>query len=303
MTKTSFLAASFTAPHSTKRKRRTISNYIPLAATATACAARAMRRHGPNMRWTGCIRLEFDSWRMPITSRKTKLWVISAASLAASHLFGNPPYALTVGDGFVDPLGFYDSTPKYSWKLPNGARKQTAYHIEAKTGGKLWDSGWVESDQSTFVRYGGEPLASRQRLEWRVSFRDENGKDSGWSEPAHLELGLLSANDWKAQWIRPNAQSDASREAVALLRRSFTVAKKIAHARVYVTAHGVFELYLNGARVGNDHFANGWTDYHKRLDTLIYDVTNQLSKGNNTAEAMLGDGWYAGRLTWEKGTK
>jgi len=240
---------------------------------------------------------------MPITSRKTKLWVISAASLAASHLFGNPPYALTVGEGFVDPLGFYDSTPKFSWKLPNGARKQTAYHIEAKTGGKLWDSGWVESDQSTFVRYGGEPLASRQRLEWRVSFRDENGKDSGWSEPAHLELGLLSANDWKAQWIRPNAQSDASREAVALLRRSFTVAKKIAHARVYVTAHGVFELYLNGARVGNDHFANGWTDYHKRLDTLIYDVTNQLSKGNNTAEAMLGDGWYAGRLTWEKGTK
>ncbi|HEX6622641.1 MAG TPA: family 78 glycoside hydrolase catalytic domain, partial [Pyrinomonadaceae bacterium] len=104
-------------------------------------------------------------------------------------------------------------------------------------------------------------------------------------------------------WIRPRGESDPNVEAVAWLRRQFSVEKKPARARVYVTARGLFELHLNGARVGDDHFANGWTSYHKRLDTLTYDVTRQLRDGNNTLEAMLGTGWYAGRLPFETKTK
>lgn len=216
--------------------------------------------------------------------------------LTTIHASGEPAHSLTVGEEFVNPLGFHDTTPVFSWKLPDSVKKQTAYRIETNAGEKPWDSGWIESDQSTFVPYHGEPLTSRQRVEWRVSFRDENGKDSGWSEPARFELGLLSSTDWKAQWIRPQGESDPSREPVAWLRRSFSVEKKIERARIYVTARGLFELYLNGSRVSNDHFANGWTDYHKRLDTLTYDVTDQLRSGENSLQAMLGTGWYAGRI-------
>jgi alpha-L-rhamnosidase len=217
---------------------------------------------------------------------------VAVASDKVAHL-------LTVGEGFVNPLGFYDSMPVFSWKLPVGIKKQTAYRIETKSVEKVWDSGWVESDQSVFVPYRGEPFNSRDQVEWRIRFRDEKGKDSGWSEPARFELGLLSATDWKAQWIKPPGESDQSVESVSLLNREIALKTKIAKARIYVTARGLFELYLNGKRVGNDHFANGWTSYQKRLDTLTYDVTEQLRAGNNQLQAMLGTGWYAGRLPFE----
>jgi alpha-L-rhamnosidase len=223
--------------------------------------------------------------------------------LAVLPAFGEPAQSLTVGEGFENPLGFYTSTPTFSWKLPAGVQKQTAYRIETQTDGKHWDSSWVESDQSTFVPYAGAPLVSRQSVQWRVSFRDENGTDSGWSEPAHFELGLLSQTDWKAQWIRPSQNAPIDGEPVATLRRTFPLTRKVAKARVYVTARGLFELYLNGERIGADHFANGWTSYHNRLDTLTYDVTNQLRAGNNTIEALLGRGWYAGRLPFKTNKK
>ncbi len=217
--------------------------------------------------------------------------------------FAAPAQSLTVGEGFVNPIGFHHATPTFSWKLPPDVKKQMAYHIEAKAEGKGWDSGWVESDQSTFVPYGGEPLASRQRVEWRVSFRDENGKDSGWSEPATLEVGLLSTKDWKAMWIRPAGETNLQRESVGCLRRSFPITKKVTRARLYVTARGLFELQLNGQQVGNDHFANGFTAYNKRLDTLTYDITSQLHPGENTLKGLLGTGWYAGRFPFNPKTR
>ncbi|MBN1517059.1 family 78 glycoside hydrolase catalytic domain [Candidatus Sumerlaeota bacterium] len=208
---------------------------------------------------------------------------------------------LTVGEGFADPIGYHDPAPVFSWKLPAGVKKQTAYRIETvKAGVPLWDSGWVESDQSTLAAYGGAPLTSRDRIEWRVQFRDEAGREHPWSEPSHFELGLLAQEDWQAKWIRPAINSDPQQEPVAWLRRSFTVNEPVAAARLYVTARGLFELNINDSRVGRDRFANGWTSYHKRLDTLAYDVTGQLQTGENTLLAMLGKGWYAGRLGWEK---
>jgi alpha-L-rhamnosidase len=229
-------------------------------------------------------------------SRTATLLLGAAAMLTAAQLSAEPARSLKVGDGLAEPLGFDGAMPAFSWELPGGVKKQTAYHIQTKSGDKTWDSGWVESDQSVFVPYRGEPFESRQQVEWRVEFRDENAKDSGWSQPAHFEIGLLSTNDWKAQWIRPQGQPNTTPEAAGWLRRSFPLSRQIERARVYVAARGFFELRLNGARVGDDHFANGWTSYNKRLDTLTYDVTTQLRAGTNTIDVLIGTGWYAGRL-------
>jgi len=204
--------------------------------------------------------------------------------------------SLKIDEGFVNPIGFYDPVPKFSWQLPEGVKRQSAYRIELKSDKSKWDSGWIESEQSTFAPYTGAPLASREQFSWRIKFRDDRKKESSWSDWAHAEIGLLSAGDWKAQWIRPAYDTEFSEERVGWLRRSFDAKKKIAQARIYVTARGLFELRLNGERVGQDHFANGFTPYQKRLDTLTYDVTKQLRSGGNQLEAMLGTGWYAGRL-------
>ncbi|MCE5185337.1 MAG: glycoside hydrolase family 78 protein [Planctomycetaceae bacterium] len=212
-----------------------------------------------------------------------------------------PAHALTAGEGFTDPLGFHDPAPMFSWKLPGDVKKQSAYQIEVRSGQFiLWQSGWVESDQTTFVPYQGKPLTSRQQVEWRVQFRDENGKAARWSEPGYFELGLLSSADWKAKWIRPQTPSDPNQESVAYLRHKFAVNRACVKARLYVTARGLFELELNGLRVGHDHFANGWTSYRKRIDVLTYDITPQLRSGDNTIQAAVAKGWYAGRIGSKK---
>ncbi len=213
------------------------------------------------------------------------------------------PDHLTVGEGFVNPIGFHDATPCFSWRLPLGLEKQTAYQIKVEAGDSQWDSGWVESDQSVWVPYAGEKLNSRQRAEWCVRFRDENGRESEWSESASFELGLLDSDDWQASWIRPSQEVAYSLEPVAFMRREFAMAGELERARLHVTARGVFEISLNGEKVGNDHFANGWTAYENRLDALTYDVTKQLRAGDNRILAKLGSGWFAGRLGFMKFAK
>lgn len=209
------------------------------------------------------------------------------------------PRDLTVDEGFSNPLGFHNPRPRFSWKLPVSAKRQTAYRLEVSSRSHLWDSGWVESEQSTFVPYEGPPFGARERVTWRVNVRDERRREFGWSATAGFELGLLSADDWQASWIRPAQASDPIAEPVASLRRSFALAQTVARARLYVTAHGLFTLSLNGSRVGTDHFANGFTPYDTRIDTLTYDVTDLLKSGENHLLVSLATGWYAGRYPFE----
>jgi len=215
--------------------------------------------------------------------------------LFSTEAMGEVAMDLKVCEGFVEPLGLHDATPTFSWKLPAGVRHQMAYRIQVSETKLVWDSGWVKSDQSVFVPYGGKPLESRQKMTWRVDYKDQDGNVGGWSAPATFELGLLSSNDWKAKWIRP-ANDLPELESTSMLRRDFSVKGEVAQARLYVTAKGLFEVHLNGKKVGQDAFTPGWTSYSKRIDTLTYDVTDHLSKGQNAIGALLGTGWYAGKI-------
>jgi alpha-L-rhamnosidase len=78
-------------------------------------------------------------------------------------------------------------------------------------------------------------------------------------------------------------------------RKEFSTSKKIESARVYVSALGLYELYLNGEKVGDELFTPGWTSYNKRIQYQTYDVTQMLQK-ENTLGAILGDGWYRGNI-------
>ncbi|MFI0352775.1 family 78 glycoside hydrolase catalytic domain [Actinomadura sp. 9N407] len=80
------------------------------------------------------------------------------------------------------------------------------------------------------------------------------------------------------------------------LRKDFRVGKKIAKARLYSTALGVYTPEINGRKVGDHELAPGWTDYNKRVQYQTYDVTKMLRKGGNAIGATLSSGWYAGHI-------
>ncbi|MEP4079389.1 family 78 glycoside hydrolase catalytic domain [Haloferula sp.] len=215
-----------------------------------------------------------------------------------------PLHELGVNEGRIDPIGFHDPTPSFSWKLTdtrNGAR-QTAYQIEVVSEGKThWDSGKVLSRQSVSIPYGGSPLQSRQRVAWRVRYWDQEEVGSEWSEWARLELGLLKNGDWKASWIHLPKNGFEPAEAhgnpVIHFRKTFTIEQAPPTARLYLTAKGIVDFHVNGELVTPDAFIPGWTDYTQRIETLTYDIGSLLHRGENVLAARIADGWFAGTIS------
>ncbi|MCC7504033.1 MAG: family 78 glycoside hydrolase catalytic domain, partial [Saprospiraceae bacterium] len=205
----------------------------------------------------------------------------------------------------TDPVGIDVAKPRLSWKLNAPGRNvlQTAYALRVAAAPDfsektlLWQSGKIMSGESVLQPYTGPALQSARRYYWQVQVWDNQGRASAWSQPAFWEMGLLSAADWKAQWIEPDTASKRYAPA-PMLRKEFNLKKKIAGARAYVTAHGFYELHLNGQKVGDQALTPGWTVYGKRLQYQVYDVTGLLKPGQNAVGALLGDGWYRGTLGW-----
>jgi alpha-L-rhamnosidase len=209
----------------------------------------------------------------------------------------------------TNPLGIDAVRPRLSWRLASAERNtmQAAYELQVATnetdlarGARLlWSPGKIPSDASVFVNYDGPPLASRTRYWWRVRVWDARGHVSAWSSIAYWETGLLLPDDWTARWIGPTpSTTDSLPSPSPLLRRAFRVRGPVRAARLYVTSLGLYEVYLNGQRVGDQLFAPGWTSFGHRLQYQTYDVTALLRGGDNALGAMLGDGWYRGYLTW-----
>lgn len=220
------------------------------------------------------------------------------------------PRDLKVSEGFTNPIGFYDATPAFSWKLPTGVQSQRAYSIKVASSPDLlpnkvdlWESGKVNSDKSIYIKYEGEKLSSRQKAYWQIKFWDENENESEWSETASLEMGLLNNDDWNGKWISiPAEELKEIDERSSLLfrpqymRKEINLDSKVKKARLYVTAKGVYDAYINGEKVGTDVMSPGWTPVKKSLSTLTYDVTEMLKTGENTIGAVVAEGWHSGRI-------
>lgn len=183
-------------------------------------------------------------------------------------------------------LGLGVRRPRLSWWLPPGSSRQAAYAIEID--GR--EATHVARDASVLVPWPGDSLGSRQRVQWRVKVWTDVG-ESDWSAPASIETGLLDASDWVASWVEPY---EIERSA-HVLRHHFHLAGAPADARLYATAHGIYETFLNGRRVGDVELAPGFTSYPTTLHVQTYDVRDLLVAGENCWEVVLSDGWWRGR--------
>ncbi len=221
------------------------------------------------------------------------------------------------------PQGLNTRQPRFTWGLKGDGRgrRQTAYRIVAGTdraavaagSGEWWDSGKVASDSSLLVAYAGRPLVSDREIWWSVEVWDEKDRKSAPSVPAMFRTGLLEASDWKAKWISRALVPPGGRmppqdtvydnpywaRPADLYRKEFKVGRKVRRATVYATALGLYEITVNGARVGDQELAPGWTDYHTRVEYQSYDATALVASGTNAIAAIVGEGWYCGRVAYD----
>jgi alpha-L-rhamnosidase len=206
-------------------------------------------------------------------------------------------------DGRADqPLGTDDPHPSLGWRIrqirPCDDRvcpgdRQTAYQIRAVTGaGRLaWDSGRVDSDLQTGIRYGGPSLTSRQRITWQVRVWDAGGRPSDWSRPSTWETGLLDQSDWgKARWIEYPGRAEG--QPMPMFARQFTVDqhRPVTRARLYLSGIGLHLPSVNGRPLTDEVLAPGNANYQLSSEYRTYDVTRELRRGDNTVGVRLGNG-------------
>jgi alpha-L-rhamnosidase len=209
----------------------------------------------------------------------------------------------------INPEGIDVLNPKLSWNIHSDQRniRQTAYHILVSSSqekleqneGDLWNSGKVFSDQSIHVPYRGQELASRMQCYWKVKTWSENG-ESHWSDPGYWSMGLLQYIDWQGKWIGFDRAfpwdriEKHSRLSARYFRKEFKIPreKEIQRATVYIIGLGLYELYLNGEKIGKQVLAPAPTDYTKNIKYNTFEVTQYLKTGRNAIGSILGNGRY-----------
>jgi alpha-L-rhamnosidase len=147
----------------------------------------------------------------------------------------------------------------------------------------VWDSGKVKSNEIAAF-YEGKPLESFRRYFWKMRVYDQNDAAGLWSAPASFETAMLNREDWIAEFI---GGSEAK-----MVRKEFSLPARVVSARAYVSAIGLYELSVNGRKIGHNILDPVQTNPTYRLLYSTYDVSDVLVKGRNAVGAMLGGGPY-----------
>jgi alpha-L-rhamnosidase len=182
--------------------------------------------------------------------------------------------------------------PALCWWLPEGSSVQHAYRVRTDDG---FETGQVDSRDQSYVAL---PVFDRSRrsAQAQVKVWTDLG-ESQWSDPVGLEAGLLGERDWSARWIgvQESQRPEKGSRPAYWLRTTIEV-PALGQARLYVTALGLYEAFLDGQRVGDVELAPGYTQYRARVQYQAYDVTSLLRPGRHVLAVLLADGWYRGQV-------
>lgn len=150
------------------------------------------------------------------------------------------------------------------------------------------------------VLASGQVIEVRSDENWRSSDEKREGwqamdfDDGAWV-PAKV-MGHYGEASYEAVGDRLPSRSIA-------LRKDFEARGDIVRANVFASGLGVYQLFLNGQRVGHDELAPGWTHFKKHVLYQAYDVTNLVREGDNALGMLLGNGWWGGCMAgaWKDG--
>ncbi|MBK7132291.1 MAG: family 78 glycoside hydrolase catalytic domain [Bacteroidales bacterium] len=199
----------------------------------------------------------------------------------------------------INPLGIDSPNPRLTWQMTDDRHGtfQYAYQILvssdsaelSRLNGSVWNSGKIKSAKN-LVSYQGNPLKPFTRYYWRVILWDQKGRKSVASKTAFFETGMIDKMNWKGSWISDSR--DVKIKPAPYFRKSFNVTKKILSARQYIAVAGLYELYINGSKIGNHVLDPAYTRFDRRTLYLTHDVTTYLQQGENVIGVILGNGWY-----------
>ncbi|MBC7847920.1 MAG: glycoside hydrolase family 78 protein [Flavobacterium sp.] len=207
-----------------------------------------------------------------------------------------------------NPEGIDVVQPRLSWQIKSDVNdvKQTAYQIIVASTlenlnvnkADLWDSGKVASNESINIIYNGKKLGDRQNAFWKVTVFTNKGEIKS-ATTAHFSIGILTYTDWKStRWIgyeklsKDDSISQYSRLSARYLRKEIDLKKQVKSAKVYIMGMGLYELYINGNKIGDQVLAPVPTDYTKNVKYNVFDVTSQLKEGKNMLGTILGNGRF-----------
>lgn len=234
------------------------------------------------------------------------LLLLSSTALHARQSSSFRPYDLRC-EHLERPMGIDNPHPRLSWKIasPHDGAQQSAYRILIasdslellKDGTAWWDSG-KQLSQDMLLTYSGRPLQPYQQYYWCVEVWDKNGQQ-GRSSIASFEMGLLNEQQWQGSWISDGNNPDFL--PAPYFRKTFRSAKAIKSARAYIAGGGLYELYINGSRIGDQQLNPMYTRFDRRILYVTHDVTQHVRKGGNAIGIILGNGWYnhQSRAVWD----
>ncbi|MDR1336441.1 MAG: family 78 glycoside hydrolase catalytic domain, partial [Tannerella sp.] len=202
-----------------------------------------------------------------------------------------------------NPLGMDSPHPRFTWQLGDGRHGavQQAYRLIAGTDsisvlngtGNMWDTRQTASDRMLAV-YAGREIEPFTKYFWRVEVWDKD-RQSCLSEVASFESGMMEPKNWKGDWISDGHELQGKSihdKSAPFFRKEFTARKTVRSARAYIAAAGLYELYINGKKIGNHRLDPMYTRFDRRNLYVTYDVTEALQNGTNALGVLLGNGWY-----------
>jgi alpha-L-rhamnosidase len=196
----------------------------------------------------------------------------------------------------VNPIGVDSYRPRLTWRLVDEERGagQKSFRLIVGTDSmfqkKVWEVNSAAKDgENRLIVYGGKQLQPFTRYYWKVVVRGTDGQMNA-GPIATFETGMMNARNWQGAWISDMA--DIKFKPAGLFRKDFGLKKRVRSARAYIAVAGLYELYINGKRIGKHRLDPMYTRFDRRTLYVTHDVTADLKEGDNAIGVMLGNGWY-----------
>ena len=237
------------------------------------------------------------NWRLTILEKI--ITIVFMGFVLNTHSQNDLPRVYDLKSEYLaNPIGLDVKTPRFTWKIKDQRRGafQKAYKISvgidsidvAAGNGSHWNTGKINSDHQMVV-YGGKALQAFHKYYWSLTVWDKNNKKVESDRLSSFEMGMMEARNWRGSWISDSRNID--KKESAYFRKEFNIKKKIKKARVYIATAGLFELYLNGKKVGDHQLDPTYTRFDRRNLYVTHDVSEYLEQ-NNAIGVLLGNGWF-----------